>query len=176
MITDKTFTEGWMKEHFGDSTRKNQVIEKVIYALYLLEELSLSEVNFVFKGGTSLMLKTQEFKRFSIDIDIVVEEYNLNGLETFIKNNEFKRFTEIEKDPRNNSKIKKKHYKFYYETITKEKDPYVLLDIVFEEISYENVDDTPIQFFLLDSDENITTTITPIMDELLGGELLPPLN
>ncbi len=171
MITEKTFTEEWMSKFFGDNTRKNQVIEKVIYALYLLEELSLSEVDFIFKGGTSLMLKTQEFKRFSIDIDIVLEESNLKNLETFVLNNKFKMFSQVEEDPRNNSKIKKKHYKFYYESITKERNPYVLLDIVFEEITYENYEETPIQFLLLDLDENITITTTPIMDELLGDKL-----
>ena len=48
------------------------IMERVIFALYLLEQLSLSELPFVFKGGTSLILLLNEARRFSIDIDIIL--------------------------------------------------------------------------------------------------------
>jgi predicted nucleotidyltransferase component of viral defense system len=44
----------------------------MIYALYLLEQLQLSGLDFIFKGGTSLILLMKEPKRFSVDIDIIV--------------------------------------------------------------------------------------------------------
>lgn len=43
----------------------------MIYALHLLENLVTSGLEFVFKGGTSLVLLLDEDNRFSIDIDIV---------------------------------------------------------------------------------------------------------
>jgi predicted nucleotidyltransferase component of viral defense system len=48
-------------------------IEKSIYALALLCGLVRSEVPFVFKGGTSLILLLNAFRRLSIDIDISTE-------------------------------------------------------------------------------------------------------
>jgi len=50
------------------------LIEKVIYALIFLEQLQLNDLNFIFKGGTALLLATKIPKRFSIDIDIITEQ------------------------------------------------------------------------------------------------------
>ena len=51
-----------------------KLIEKVVYALNFLEQLRLNNLDFVFKGGTALLLATETPKRFSIDIDIITEE------------------------------------------------------------------------------------------------------
>ena len=50
-----------------------KLIEKVIWALTLLEQLQVNGLNFTFKGGTALVLATEKPKRFSIDIDIITE-------------------------------------------------------------------------------------------------------
>lgn len=47
------------------------ILEKMIYALHLLERLKANGLDFVFKGGTSLVLLLKEANRFSIDIDII---------------------------------------------------------------------------------------------------------
>jgi hypothetical protein len=43
----------------------------MIYALHLLERLKTNGRDFIFKGGTSLVLLSEEDSRFSIDIDII---------------------------------------------------------------------------------------------------------
>lgn len=48
--------------------------EKMIRALGLLEKLAESKLDFVFKGGTSLILLVEKPERFSIDIDINTTE------------------------------------------------------------------------------------------------------
>ena len=50
-----------------------KLIEKVIWALTLLEQLIINGLNFTFKGGTALLLVTEKPKRFSIDVDIIAE-------------------------------------------------------------------------------------------------------
>ena len=55
------------KEFSGDPI----LIEKVIHAFALLGYLVQIELDFVFKGGTSLLLHVQQIKRLSIDIDII---------------------------------------------------------------------------------------------------------
>ncbi|MFC3414103.1 nucleotidyl transferase AbiEii/AbiGii toxin family protein [Algoriphagus hitonicola] len=50
------------------------LVEKVIRALLLLEGLATQKLDFVFKGGTALMLILESSKRLSIDVDIIVEK------------------------------------------------------------------------------------------------------
>ncbi len=50
------------------------IIEKMIRALILLEHLSESKLEFIFKGGTCLILLLKQANRFSIDIDILTSE------------------------------------------------------------------------------------------------------
>ena len=50
------------------------LVEKVVRALMLLEGLAKSDLDFVFKGGTALMLLFSSGKRLSIDIDIIVPD------------------------------------------------------------------------------------------------------
>ena len=48
-----------------------KLVEKVVYAFGLLEQLKQAGLDFIFKGGTSLLLLTDPPSRFSIDIDII---------------------------------------------------------------------------------------------------------
>ena len=77
MISENTLNLAWI----NTVSRKNRnvdkiLIEKVIRALLLLEGLAESRLDFIFKGGTVLMLLQGSTKRLSIDIDIVVPEKN----------------------------------------------------------------------------------------------------
>lgn len=50
------------------------ILEKAIFALTLLDLLSRTDLDFVFKGGTALLLHLPRPSRLSIDIDIVCNE------------------------------------------------------------------------------------------------------
>lgn len=89
------------KENRSDSI----LVEKVVQALYLLEQLVESGLEFIFKGGTALMLLLPEPKRFSIDIDIIVSKKpeDLHTIfDALIKTSHFKG---CEKDVRKQSLI-----------------------------------------------------------------------
>ena len=73
MISSISLHPDWINSCRGEFHADPTIIEKVIRALILLESLKINELNFIFKGGTSLMLMIQEPKRFSIDIDIIIE-------------------------------------------------------------------------------------------------------
>ena len=49
------------------------VLERTIHAFILLERLALSRMDFLFKGGTSLLLLLDRPQRVSVDIDIVCQ-------------------------------------------------------------------------------------------------------
>ena len=76
MIALKSYTIEWITDLRNKLGRRidPKLIEKVIYALTFLEQLRLHHLDFVFKGGTALLLATETPKRFSIDIDIITEE------------------------------------------------------------------------------------------------------
>src|ERR1700686_4293995 len=72
MIAEICFSADWLERkrrelHFGDSA----LLERALHAFVLLGHLAESELRFVFKGGTSLLLHVQKMRRLSIDIDIL---------------------------------------------------------------------------------------------------------
>jgi len=75
MIHGETYTIEWITSLRNKLGKRidPKLIEKVIYALTFLEQLHLHNLNFIFKGGTALLLATEVPKRFSIDIDIITE-------------------------------------------------------------------------------------------------------
>ena len=80
-----------------------QLLEKTIGALYLVENLVRSGLDFIFKGGTSLVLLLNKLKRFSVDVDIITEESRervQQCLQDLIKNQDL--FTRFE--PQNQSR------------------------------------------------------------------------
>ena len=74
MFKEKCFTEKWLQTFKRQAAHRRIdiiILEKMIYALHLLEQLQQNGLKFTFKGGTSLVLLLEEENRFSIDIDII---------------------------------------------------------------------------------------------------------
>jgi len=66
MISEKCFTSEWIasfKKFKKYRAIQTNILEKMIYALHLLEQLKIHGLNFVFKGGTSLVLLLEEDKK-----------------------------------------------------------------------------------------------------------------
>ena len=74
MFNEKCFTEEWLQSFKEQAEHRRidiNILEKMIYALHLVEQLQQNGLKFTFKGGTSLVLLLEEGNRFSIDIDII---------------------------------------------------------------------------------------------------------
>ena len=56
-----------------NSSTDIRLLEKTIGTLYLVENLANEGLEFIFKGGTSLILLLNEIKKFSVDVDIITE-------------------------------------------------------------------------------------------------------
>src|SRR5690606_15231639 len=115
MISKDSLNIDWIAK-VSTANRKADMIlvEKVIRALFLLEGLAKQRLDFVFKGGTALMLILDSSKRLSIDIDIVIEKEpkDLEGiLSNLLKPQGFIRFELQERKAA--SSIQKAHYKFF---------------------------------------------------------------
>lgn len=175
MIDKKTYTLNWIEtisKKYGNADKI--LIEKVIRALTLLTELKMSGLNFVFKGGTALMLMLELPKRLSIDIDIIVPE-KTSDLKTFfntiLQNENFKRFEEQTRYV--SSTIEKAHYKFFYSPTykTHSNEEYILLDILFEKIPYSKLREIPIVSPFLYTQGEPETVILPTFENILGDKL-----
>jgi hypothetical protein len=138
-------------------------------ALTLVESLEMSGLDFIFKGGTSILLLLSEPYRFSIDIDILIpEEKVLDPYFDRILQQEI--FHRIEEN-RRISTIPKKHFKFYYRSFVQEREDYILLDILFSESRYPKLSSIEIESPLIDITEQATKVSCPTIECLLGDKL-----
>ena len=164
----------WINEASAKNNKADKIlVEKVVRALLLLEGLSASGLQFIFKGGTALMLLQGSTKRLSIDIDIIMpakEELD-KTFENLVKDKAFTRFELQERQV--NSHIEKAHYKFFFEPVykTARAEEYVLLDILFEKPQYQqlvtqNIDST----FVFQKGKPLQVQM-PGFDDILGDKL-----
>lgn len=177
MIESKSFTREWMdtfrakKEHKGINV---PILEKMVHAFSLLEHLKIAGLDFVFKGGTSLVLLLEEGNRFSIDIDIIS---NVNRepleeiLDTVISNSHFKRHILNERRSYKEG-VPKAHYTFEFDSVYNPKVPgTILLDILFDSPHYPELIESTIDTPWLSVDGTPTTIKIPSVNAICGDKL-----
>ena len=172
MLSKENFTT----EHINQLRTKNcndaGLIERTVFAFGLLEALVETGLQFIFKGGSSLLLLLPVPLRLSTDIDIVVppgtqiEEYieKARAFFPFIKAEEATR--------KSKGGINKRHFKFYYNSRVAEDEPmFILLDVLYEENFYQKTVEREIKNSLLITEgDNLSVTI-PSVDCILGDKL-----
>lgn len=145
--------------------------EKVIRALLLLEGLAKEKIDFVFKGGTALMLHYNSAKRLSIDIDIIIPDKALELKDIFDTIVEVQGFSRWEMHNRAVvNEIEKAHYKFSYEPFHRsaKSEEHILLDILYEDIHYSRVIKLPVSSpFVPTSGQPIYVDV-PSVEDLLA--------
>lgn len=147
------------------------ILERTVYAFGLLEAIKHVGLPFIFKGGTSLLVLLESPRRLSTDIDIVVEPGT--DVEDYVKQaSKIFPFLSYETDNRaGGNKIEKKHFKFVFRSPLKDKEFYILLDVVFEHNPYIKVIQKPIRSSLLMSDGDDIFVNVPDKNCILGDKL-----
>jgi predicted nucleotidyltransferase component of viral defense system len=174
MIRDICFTDEWtnrFKEQEEHKRINNIILEKMIYALHLLESLAANGLDFVFKGGTSLVLLLEEDNRFSIDIDIICK-IQRKELEELLNNIiDSSKFTNWELDEHRSYQpgIPKAHYKFSFET-SRQGSGTILLDVLLEDSIYPELVKLPIETKWVETDGR-TLISMPSIDSIAGDKL-----
>lgn len=174
MIHPDSRTIEWMMQVAAENKIPDiALIEKSIRAFSLLESLVLSGCPFIFKGGTALMLHMDSAKRLSIDVDIVCPPGT--NIEEFIQQHAqeygFGDVRLIERVTANN--IPKTHAKFFYQVtyVTNTETECILLDVLFEDILYHEIESLPIQSrFLKIVGEPVMVNV-PGKADMLGDKL-----
>ncbi len=176
MIKEHCFTDEWLDSFKKQKEHKRidkAILEKMIYALHLLERIKTNGLNFIFKGGTSLLLLLEEGNRFSIDIDIICKT-DQKVLETIfnkvIKSSKFKSF-EPDEHRSYKEKVPKAHYSFSFDSVTRGKySGNILLDILIEDSIYPELTEKPIQTKWIET-EYETKIKVPTIDSITGDKL-----
>ncbi len=172
LINANCFTENWIESKAKKLSGDPVLVEKTIHAFALLGYLVQLEKNFIFKGGTGLLLHVPEIKRLSIDIDIVlgsdIEEF-IKKIETIPGNTPFIRIEENERGFR--GLPNRRHFKFFYNSSLSGKEEYVLLDTVLDDPAYiPFVEMKEIQADLFEIETQLHVKI-PTIEGLLGDKL-----
>lgn len=163
----------------GNDENKIEIYEKFVHSLKLLEQLDslLGDKHYVFKGGTSLLLLFNTSSRFSIDIDICMNEKeyaNKDILETVFKNKINPPFIDVVRDKdrtkHGGRDIKAAHYRFFYNPKFETTESYVLLDITFQDNTLES-SKIPVNNPLVIQTGEPSTINTIGIDDLLGDKL-----
>lgn len=148
------------------------LVEKTVRALMLLEGLAKSDLYFVFKGGSALMLLLNSSKRLSIDIDIVVPDKYVEFediLKNICKDYGFTRFEKQKREVK--TQIDKVHYKLFFESVVEGKESNILLDILKEDIHYQDIIEIPIDSFFVELDGTAIPVKVPDFNNILGDKL-----
>lgn len=172
MLSKECFTPEWIEKIKNDNAPADPaIIEKTIYAFELLSKLSELGAEFVFKGGTSLLLLVEVPKRLSIDVDISTEETKEQverQLNETVKNSVF---ISWEENPRSATNIPKRHYKlFFHSVINPNHNSYILLDVLFQENPYPETISKQIENKFIITNKPVNCTI-PTAESLLGDKL-----
>lgn len=175
MINHETHTIDWilnLKNKLGKRI-DSKLIEKVIWALTLLEQLKINGLNFTFKGGTALLLATEKPKRFSIDIDVITEHSEKEIISVLQKIVDKKIFLSWEDD--NNRKHTPDapigHFKAYYKSEVDGNIEPILLDLLYSPNPYPQIQELPIKHNWISTSEDDIIIAMPTFDAILGDKL-----
>jgi len=185
MIDIKSLSAEWLSTKQANYKKDPSIMESMIYALYLLEQLQLTGLDFIFKGGTSLLLLLEAPSRFSVDIDIIVkpsitQEELEKHLSKIIASGIFSEFILDEKRSYKKG-IPKAHYKFIYKSNVSSKskenqvlsnpEREILLDVLFETNPYQTIIESPIKNDWIIIQDKIITVSTPDINSITGDKL-----
>ena len=171
MLNTRNFELEYLRELQGKYRKDPALLERVLYAFGLLEALVQVGLPFVFKGGTSLMLLLEHPMRLSTDIDIIVEPGT--DIEKYIEEaGKVFPFISCEEQIRvGRNDIEKRHFKFIYQSPLQKRVFYILLDILFAEVSYVETIQKEIKNDLIIVEEPKMFVTVPSIECILGDKL-----
>jgi hypothetical protein len=173
MFHPEVYEKDWInRQRKGLGNCQANLLEKSIYALTLLGNLSRSGLPFIFKGGTSLMLHLPKIQRLSIDIDIVSPAEDAELERVVAQIGQTTPFIGHEEDNRGARGLpQRRHFKFFFNSPfdTRSKSA-VLLDVVQEQDIVHGCTKKPIQASFLTPEEEIEVEL-PTIESLLGDKL-----
>lgn len=171
MFAERCFSKAWLEAEARRQGTQAVVLEKSIYALLLVGRLRRAGLDFVFKGGTSLMLHFDTVRRLSIDVDIAsLEDLDKvrQVLDAVCDQAPFLRWSPQEW--RNGENPPTKYFQVVYTSALDGNPAAVQLDVLEVANGYAQVEEKPIGVAFLEVVEPQTVPV-PTLDCLLGDKL-----
>ena len=173
MIAEICFTADWLeKKRKALKGVDPGLLERALHAFALLGHLAESDLKFVFKGGTSLLLHVPVIRRLSIDIDILCSASAAELDRILGEVAKVPPFISYEEDERGSRGLpERRHFKFFYTPLVAGNPaPYVFLDVVEEPHVPHEVIIKPIAPEILEIRREILVTV-PTVESLLTDKL-----
>jgi hypothetical protein len=161
------------KEHIENHRHHTSPVltEQVIHCMELVALLSHEGLNFMFKGGNSLLLLLSEPKRFSIDVDIATDE-NKERIEQILDSmvNKSDVFTRWEKRVHKTKPwLPMSSYYIFYDSVTLPSETNIMLDVQLKMSGYKKIRQQVRCGSFYYSDEIV---LLPSISSLIGDKLL----
>jgi hypothetical protein len=149
------------------------LLEKCIHALALLGHLAETGLDFMFKGGTSILLLLDPVRRISTDIDIIcaADPRDLDQLLSGI--GRLRPFTGMKEQARGFRGLpNRRHFQFFHPTLDARAKfgGYVLLDVVEEKRCPHVTQERMIRTPFIEVEREVKVTM-PTVESLLGDKL-----
>ena len=178
MIHSKSLTYG----HLNATARRlkmrdTQLLSRMVHALYLVEQLAVYGLSFMFKGGTCLSLLVNRIDRLSIDVDIEVSQaVSLEAIDSVLTSicHSGTVFTDWELQNRQNDRNESRHYKVFYLPIlavSHSNQEHILLDVVWTTSEHPCTVEHELIHDALLIDGPPVRIVTPTIEGLLGDKL-----
>lgn len=176
MIHPDCFQKPWLlaqSEALKVRPENLQFLERCIHALELVSRLSEAGLDFVFKGGTSLVLLLNPVRRLSIDVDIATPE-PIERIKAVLdqvakERPPFSRYEHQEKRDRDAPPTR--HFKIYFPSVAGQvAESYILLDALTDGHGYPVTERRVIAapFVRTEAERQV---VMPTVDCLLGDKL-----
>lgn len=172
MISAECFTREYIqKQRQSLGSGDLIIIEKSICALALLGNLAETDLQFIFKGGTSLLLHLPRIRRLSIDIDIMCSATD-EELESIVDSiSSLSPFVRAEENDRGARGLpRRRHFKFFYPSAVTGSEEYVLLDVVQEDECRLECIEKVIRTEFIQVEREVKVRV-PTVEALLGDKL-----
>jgi len=175
MIKSICFQKEWIERFRAQKAYKRinpPLVEKMIHALSLVQHLKVQELDFIFKGGTSLILLLEKANRFSIDVDIITQadQTQIEGLlDKVVSHSHFTRW-QLDAPRSYQPGVPKAHYKLEYPSHFSKVGNYILLDILFEAYHYPEIHDRPVQSHWIETETTVLVKV-PTIESITGDKL-----
>ena len=171
MLKEKCLQKDWIVRQAKDlGARDPQLVETCIYALELVGRMVEADLDFVFKGGTSLLLHIQPLKRLSIDVDIATP-VDMRELERVLKLVCHPPFGEyVYQYWRDRENPPTRHFHIPYNSPIKGKTWPLQLDVLLGDVTYPKIESKPITLSMIEADRDIEVKV-PSIECLLGDKL-----
>lgn len=176
MLHPDCFQRSWLQaqsETLRVRPENLQFLERCIHALELVSRLSEAGLDFVFKGGTSLVLLLNPVRRLSIDVDIATPEpiERIKAvLDQVAKGRPpFSRYEHQTKRDRDAPPTR--HFKIYFPSVAGQvAESYILLDVLTDGHGYPVTERRVVTAPFIRPEEQ-TEVVLPTVDCLLGDKL-----